>query len=185
MLHALRSLATGAAIERATLVVNHVLSSEAAAAQRLRGHAGQSLLVRCVGWPSAWPALPDAVFRITSAGLLECCGEQPPSDVALQIDIDAANPAYAALLALGGERPQFSVSGDAALAGDVNWLIDNVRWDIVDDLEAVFGPSVAYWLGRAGAALGHALRGAAQAVVGANRESPPPPPNEPDRTVRP
>ena len=31
---------------------------------------------------------------------------------------------------VAGERPAIAVSGDAAFAADVDWLIDNLRWDV-------------------------------------------------------
>lgn len=49
------------------------------------------------------------------------------------------------------------MDGDAQLAGDFNWLIDHVRWDIEDDLAAITGPAVAHQLGRFGRAVAGAM----------------------------
>jgi ubiquinone biosynthesis protein UbiJ len=52
------------------------------------------------------------------------------------------------------------IDGDAQLAADVNWLLQNVRWDVAADLERFFGPTVAQQLHRFGSALAAALRNA-------------------------
>lgn len=54
-----------------------------------------------------------------------------------------------ARLALAGQRPQVEIEGDAALAGDVNWLVTNLRWDIADDVERLLGPAAAQALTQA------------------------------------
>jgi ubiquinone biosynthesis protein UbiJ len=48
------------------------------------------------------------------------------------------------------------------LAGDVNWLMQNLRWDVAADLERLFGPAVAHQLHRLGSALAAAVRKAVQ-----------------------
>jgi len=67
------------------------------------------------------------------------------------------------------------IDGDAQLAADVNWLLQNLRWDVAADLERTFGPSIAYPLHRLGSALAKALR---TALAGAGnrtvRKKPPP-----------
>ena len=47
--------------------------------------------------------------------------------------------------ALGGTPPPVQIDGDAQLAGDVNWLLLNLRWDVAADLERLFGPTPAIW----------------------------------------
>jgi ubiquinone biosynthesis protein UbiJ len=67
--------------------------------------------------------------------------------------------------ALGGTPPAVQIEGDAQLAGDVNWLLQNLRWDVAADLERLFGPGVAHQIHQAGSALATALRGALKAVA--------------------
>jgi ubiquinone biosynthesis accessory factor UbiJ len=177
MFHALSTAVSTAMLERSTLFINHVLSSEPLAMQRLRAHRGRCIRLHAQGWPSPLPALPDAAWRITAAGLLEWCGEATDVEAALQLDIDASNPARLALLAVAGERPRIDVAGDAALAADVNWLIDNLRWDAEGDLEGLVGPAAAHQLAVLGRAVAAALQGAAQSLAnlgrGAGRSAPP------------
>ena len=58
---------------------------------------------------------------------IEAPGDLPPD---LRVAIDAANPALAFVRFVVGERPELRVEGDAAFATDVNWLIENLRWDV-------------------------------------------------------
>jgi ubiquinone biosynthesis accessory factor UbiJ len=166
MRQALPSLLGPAVMERLVLVVNHVLTSEPLAAQRLRPHAGSCIRVEFDGWPGLLPAWPVLAFRITPAALLEWCGPEEPTVVHLRVAIDASNPALAMLQALGGERPRVDVTGDAAFATDVSWLFDNLRWDVQDDLARVVGQANAHELARLGGAVGGALRDAARGIGG-------------------
>ncbi len=162
MFHTIQSALAHEGMERATLLVNHVLASEPAAAQRLRAHVGQRLRLQVNGWPGWLPPLPDLTFRITPAALVEWCGPaaegQLSEPVDLQIGIDASNPAKALMQALAGERPRVDVAGDAAFATDVNWLFDNLRWDIEDDLATIVGPAPAHEMARLGRGLAGGLR---------------------------
>ena len=172
------SLVTPAMAERLTLLFNHVLASEPAAAQRLLPHAGSHMQLVLQNWPALLPPPPALRWRITPAGLLEWAGvagaAAAPASVGaatvampeldLTMRLDAANPA--ALLARGlfGQVPPVQVEGDAQLAGDVNWLIQNVRWDVAADVERLFGPALSQPLHQLGAAVAEGLR---RAVAGA------------------
>jgi len=164
MLHSLQALASTAVMERATLLANHVIGAEPVASARLREHAGRSVQIRFEGWPALLPALPPMAFRITPAGLVEWCGQEVPDEADLRVAIDASNPALALARGLAGERPAIEVAGDAQLATDVNWLFDNLRWDIEDDLARIVGQGPARELARFGRAVGAALREAVRAI---------------------
>jgi ubiquinone biosynthesis protein UbiJ len=164
MFHNIQSALAHEVLERATLLVNHVLSAEPVAAQRLRPHVGRSVRLQVNGWPSWLPPLPELAFRITPAALVEWCGAQAAGSVDLQITIDAVNPAKALAQALAGERPRVDVSGDAAFATDMNWLFDNLRWDIEDDLAKLVGPALAHELARVGRLMAGGLREVAGTV---------------------
>lgn len=152
--------------ERLTLVLNHVLGAEAVATDKLRPHAGRRLVLTLANWPSLLPAPPVLAWRVTPAGLLEWSAESsesgtvpPPSD--LSVTVEMSNPALVFAQALGGTPPVVQIDGDAQLAGDVNWLIQNLRWDVAADLERLFGPTVGPQLHKVGSALAKGLRGAA------------------------
>lgn len=162
MLHTLNSLLAPAVMERLTLVINHVLASESVATERLKPHAGRSVELLLTGWPSLLPPPPALGFRVTPAGLMEWCGLERSAAPDLALRLDASNPALLLSRALGGEMPPVTVDGDALLAGDVNWLLQNLRWDVAADLERLLGPAAAQPLFKLGAALAHALRAAVQ-----------------------
>lgn len=164
MFHTIRTAIASEALERATLLVNHVLSSEPMATQRLRPHVGRSLQLQLADWPAWLPPLPDLSFRITPAALVEWCGVQPPQSVDLQIRMDASSPAMAVLQVLSGGRPRVDVTGDAAFATDVNWLFDNLRWDVEDDLAKIVGAAPAHEMARLARRLAAGLRDAVGAV---------------------
>jgi len=119
------------------LLLNHVISREPVAMARLAVHQGRAIRVQVTGWPGLLPAPPDLLLGITPAGLLERL-EHAPED-ALSLGLDASNPAGLALGAFLGQKPAVQVQGDAALAGDVSWLMDNLRWDVEDDLARLVG----------------------------------------------
>ena len=161
MLQSIRALFVPALLQRLTLLVNHLLAAEPAAVQRLLAHDGKRLHVELTDWPSLLPAPPVAAFRITPAGMLEWCGEGGSGDATpaeLQLRIAAANPALLMARLAAGERPEVGVQGEAQFAADVQWLADNLRWDLEGDLARVVGPLPARQLTSLGAALAAALR---------------------------
>lgn len=157
-----RDAVAPAVMERAALLLNHVVAAEPAAVERLKPHAGRRLEVELAGWPAWLAAPPPAAFLVTPAGLLEWCGMERGAGADLVLRLDVSEPAQLASRTLGGELPPVAVEGDAQFAGDVNWLIQNLRWDIESDLEALFGPAVAPLLARAGRGLAAGLKQAAQ-----------------------
>lgn len=141
--------------DRICLLLNHVISRESVAMSRLQAHAGRTVTVHLAGWPKLLPAAPDLVLGISRAGLferLDAAGED-----SMRIELDASNPAALALATLSGERPRVNLQGDAALAGDLNWLIQNLRWDVEDDLARVINPAAAHQLARWGGAIAQAF----------------------------
>lgn len=110
------------------------------------------------------PRLPAVVLRVTPAGLLEAA--EPVGEADLSIVVDGSNPAAALFQALLGRRPAIAISGDASFAAAVSWLIDNLRWDIEDDLARLIGPAPARELARLGSGVSAALAKALRAADG-------------------
>jgi ubiquinone biosynthesis protein UbiJ len=165
MLHTLHQLVAPAAMERLTLAINHVLAGEVAATERLKAHAGRSVRVQLEQWPNLLPALPPLAYQVTPAGLLEWRGIDAPADADLRVRVDASNPARLFARALAGETPALQIDGDAALATDIHWLVDNLRWDVAADLEPLIGPAAAHEVVRLGSALARGLRSAVAAFT--------------------
>ncbi len=166
MFHSLNSLLGQAAIERLTLLANHVLGSEPVATQRMRAHAGRVIRLQFEGWPALLPPLPATAFRVTPAGLLEWIGDGAPAEPDLRVSIDASNPALAMAQALGGTRHKVDVAGDATLATDLNWLFDNLRWDVQDDLARIVGQAPAREIARVAGGIATGMREAAKTLSG-------------------
>ncbi len=164
MLNSLNALLAPALAERLTLLLNHVLAAEAVATDKLRPHAGRSVALTLAGWPALLPAPPPLAWQITPAGLLEWC-PVVGTGADLALSIDASNPALLAARALAGEPAAVQVEGDAQLAGDVNWLIQNLRWDVAADLERLFGPLAAQQLQQFGRSAAAGLRAALQGAT--------------------
>ena len=164
MFNAAQQLLGPAVLVRLTLLVNHVLNSESMATARLKPHAGRSIRLQLQGWPSALPALPELVFLVTPAGLLEWQAQDstdplPNVPADLTLEIEASNPALEMLRRLASQPPRIRVSGDSAFAADVSWIADNLRWDLEDDIARVVGQGPAHELARIGGAMGKALSG--------------------------
>lgn len=174
MFHALNELLAPVAMDRITLVMNHVLGREPAALDRLKPNAGCTLLVLPERWPSLLPPLPPLAFRITPAGMLEWCGMTGVDQPDLTMRLDASNPALLMVSAMSGDTPPVRIDGPAQLAADVNWLLVNLRWDVADDLERFFGAAPARSLRQLGGWLGRGLKAALQGAQSlADRVRPP------------
>lgn len=158
-----RLLVEEQARHRLVLLINHVLSSEPLAQQRLLPHVGRSLQVRAVGWPSllapVLPAPQPLRLAITPAGLLELAdGAVPELADDLVVDLDTRDPVSLAAQLLGGGVPSVQLQGDARLAADVGWLAENLRWDVAADVERLVGPIPAERLRLWGLMVASALR---------------------------
>ncbi len=179
MFYTLQTLLGSATMERLTLFLNHVIASEPVAVQRLQAHAGRSVQIELRGWPGVLPALPGTTFRVSAAGLFEWSEGDAPAQPELRVSVDASNPALAAMQALSGERPRVEVSGDAAFATDLNWLVDNLRWDAQEDLARVLGPIPAREIARLGGGIAAGLRDAVRSLSGLIQRTSGAPPEQP------
>ena len=151
---------------RMVLFANHVLTACPPAVERLRAHAGKSVRVDVTGWPGLIPVPPPLTLRVTPAGLFEAVEAAEEATVVpdLRVKVDASEPAKVVGSALKGGVPPMAIEGDAALAADVNWITQNVRWDPAADAERFFGPTVAEGVSRANAQFAQAAEVAKNAM---------------------
>jgi ubiquinone biosynthesis accessory factor UbiJ len=159
MLQSVRELVLPAAQARLLLLVNHVVSREPAAVQRLKAHAGRRLAVALVEQPGWLPALPPMRVTVTPAGLFD--GDDEPREAEPDLTLRLSMPAPAQLLAAlsgGPLLPEVHIDGAAAVAADMHWLADNLRWDIEADLAQVVGATPARLAMSVGRAARQALR---------------------------
>jgi ubiquinone biosynthesis accessory factor UbiJ len=135
---------------RLVLAFNHVLMQEAEAQARLARQAGKVLEAHWRGFSMRVAA--------TRAGLLELV---PASAVPaeLSLTLTEESPLQLAQAALRGDKPPVHIAGDVQFAAEINWLVDNVRWDAEEDLARVVGDAPA-----------HAIAGTARRIFGALRD---------------
>ncbi len=122
---------------RIVLLLNHVLMQEKAATERLARQAGQVVFFQ-------WAPF-SMCFLVTPAGLLDLA----PAGATPHLSLTLADPSATTIAQalLRGDKPAVRIEGDVQLAADVNWLVDNVRWDLEEDLSRVIGDAPAHTLG--------------------------------------
>ena len=133
---------------RLVLLLNHVLMQEEQAMARLARQQGHVLQF-------VWRQF-NFKLSLTPAGLLDLAPEWATADLTLSVTQDS--PLALMQSVLGGELPAVRIDGDVQLAGDVNWVVDHVRWDIEDDLSRLLGDAPAHALMQAGRRAMQALR---------------------------
>ncbi|MBD7961689.1 MULTISPECIES: hypothetical protein [Comamonas] len=134
--------------QRAVLFLNHVLMQEREAMERLVRQKGR---VARVQWRNFNMALV-----VTPAGLLNVAAEGATPD--LQLEIMDSNPLALAQVALRGDKPSLRIEGDVQLAADINWLVDNVQWDVEEDMARIMGDVPAHTLANIGRTVAAAVR---------------------------
>ena len=122
---------------RIVLLLNHVLMQEAAATERLARQKGRVVLFQ-------WAPF-SMCFLVTPAGLLDLAA--PGATPHLSLILADASALVIAQALLRGDKPAVRIEGDVQLAAEVNWLVDNVRWDLEEDLSRVIGDAPAHTLG--------------------------------------
>ena len=137
---------------RVVLLLNHVLMQETAATQRLLPRRGRVVRVQ---WRQFFMAL-----QVTPAGLFDMAAEGATPD--LRLEVTQTSPLDLAQAALRGDRPAVRIDGDVQFAGDIQWLADNLRWDLEEDLARLMGDVPAHTLASMARSAGQALRGFVQ-----------------------
>jgi ubiquinone biosynthesis protein UbiJ len=122
--------------------LNHLLSQQAWASERLKPFSGQAVAIRC-------PPFPDLHLKITERGLLDRARDDSTSALVVKLKPGA----LPLLLARDpSARGQIEIEGSADLASAVDHLFRDLAWDIEEDLSTVFGDVVAHRLASGGKA---------------------------------
>ena len=132
---------------RIVLSLNHVLQQEPQAMERLAKQSGKSVLITLAPWSLHAQATP--------AGLLDLVPDERQPQLRVTV---TDNLAHLAGKAASGDKPSIHIEGDVALAADINWLIDHVRWDWEEDLSRIMGDGAAHTLGQGLRAVAGGLR---------------------------
>ncbi|MDP3618388.1 MAG: hypothetical protein Q8R63_01215 [Ramlibacter sp.] len=133
---------------RIVLMANHVLMQESEAQARLVRQSGRVVEAK-------WRVF---VMRlaVTPAGLLDIAPPTAAPDLTLTLTEES--PFGLAQSAFRGDKPHVRIVGDVQFAAEINWLVENVRWDLEEDLSRVIGDAPAHALGEAGRRMMQGLR---------------------------
>jgi ubiquinone biosynthesis protein UbiJ len=133
---------------RVVLMLNHVLMQEPQAMERLVRQSGRVVLAQ-------WRSFTFTV-RVTPAGLFDLADADATPDLTLVLTEES--PFTLAQTLVQGAKPAVRIEGDVQLAAEVNWLADNVRWDVEEDLSRIIGDAPSHMLMNAVRKLGDGLR---------------------------
>ncbi len=153
---------------RVVLFLNHVLMQEPQAQERLKRQKGKPVKVQ-------WGEV-HLTLAATAAGLLErpAAGAVPE----LTVTLTQASPLSLAQTVIAGDKPGVDIQGDVQLAAEVAWLVDNVRWDVEEDLSRIVGDAAAHTLVRVAGAASQAVKSfVGRAPAGFARATPAPTPD--------
>jgi ubiquinone biosynthesis protein UbiJ len=123
---------------RVVLLVNHVLSQEPQAVERVRRQQGKTAHM-------VWGRFSMSL-RANPAGLLERPTDLAAPDLTVTLTQSALPELVQTLLT--GQKPAVNIEGDVQLAAEVAWLADNLRWDLEEDLSRLLGDAPAATLVR-------------------------------------
>jgi ubiquinone biosynthesis accessory factor UbiJ len=132
---------------RIVLLLNHVLQQEPQAMERLVRQKGRVVL-------SQWR---DFSFKVvvTPAGLFDVATTDAVADLTLTITDES--PFAIAQAVMQGAKPAVRIEGDVQLAAEINWLADNVRWDVEEDLARIMGDAPAHIFMQSGRTVAQAI----------------------------
>lgn len=133
--------------QRLVLFLNHVLMQEPEAQTRLARQKGRVVRLQWRDFSMQLAATP--------AGLWELAPAATPD---LLLTVTDTSPLDLAKNALKGDKPGVRIEGDVQFAGEVNWLIEHVRWDAEEDLSRFIGDAPAHTIANIGRSMAQALR---------------------------
>jgi ubiquinone biosynthesis accessory factor UbiJ len=124
---------------RIVLLLNHVLQQEPEAMQRLARQKGRVVKF-------AWQQF-TLMLTATPVGLLAVAShpEGVNTKIDLLLEITDTDVMELSQKMLRGDKPNVRIEGDIQLAAEVQWLAQNVRWDIEDDLARIVGDVPAHY----------------------------------------
>lgn len=120
-----------------TAPINHVLAQATWAQARLAPFAGKTIFLRVFPF--------EHRLTITADGRVEPAATNAVAHTAMSM-----TPPIALRILAGDEaaRQQATVEGDTALASEVAYLAQHLRWDFEEDLSKVFGDVLAHRVGQ-------------------------------------
>lgn len=140
---------------RIVLLLNHVLMQESQAQDRVRRQQGKSARM-------VWGKF-EMTLQASPAGLFE---RAALAGASVDLTVTLTETSLPAVLdkVARGDKPAVNIEGDVQLAAEVAWLVDNLRWDVEEDLSRLIGDAPAHTLGKAAAVAGSAVKAFAARV---------------------
>jgi ubiquinone biosynthesis protein UbiJ len=137
---------------RIVLLLNHVLQQDPEAMQRIGRQKGRIVKF---GWQQY-----NLMLTATPVGLLALAAQSTdtPPKFDLLLEIIDADVALIGKKLMQGDKPNVRIEGDVQLAAEVQWLMQNVVWDIEGDLARVVGDVPAHHIAAAMAEVRRNLR---------------------------
>ena len=133
---------------RLVLLINHVLMQEPEAQSRLARQSGRVVEAQWRIFRVRLVATPAVLFDVAPAA----------SQHDLTLTLTEESPCELAQAALRADKPPVRIAGDVQFAAEINWLVENVRWDLEEDLSRIVGDAPAHAIGNAGRRMVQALR---------------------------
>jgi len=123
---------------RIVLLLNHVLQQEPEAMQRI---ARQNARVVKFAWQNY-----SILLTATPVGLLALASqdESEKQKIDLMLEIIDTDVAEIGKKLMQGDKPNVRIEGDVQLAAEVQWLMQNVSWDMEGDLARIVGDVPAH-----------------------------------------
>lgn len=118
---------------RVVLLLNHVLQQEPEAMQRIARQKGRVVKFAWQHFNMSLTATPVGLLAVASQPLVE----EKKVDLLLEI-LDINVPELSQKL-MRGDKPNVRIEGDVQLAAEVQWLTQNVKWDLEGDLARIVG----------------------------------------------
>lgn len=147
---------------RVVLLLNHIVQQEPEAQNRLVRQKGRTVLAQ-------WRQF-DMHLAVTPAGLFDLADTSTAPDLTLTIEEES--PLALVQAAVKQDKPKVRIEGDVQLAAEINWMADNLRWDVEEDVARVIGDVPAHTLGRVARGIADAARQMAGKVAGARSSQP-------------
>ena len=122
---------------RIVLLLNHVLQQEPEAMQRIARQKGRVVKFAWQHYTLLLAPTAVGLLAVASQPNLEIKDEKQKIDLLLEIiDTDVAELGKKLMQ---GDKPNVRIEGDVQLAAEVQWLTQNVQWDLEGDLARIFG----------------------------------------------
>ncbi len=137
---------------RIVLLLNHVLQQEPEAMQRIARQKGRIVKF-------AWQQY-TLLLSPTAVGLLAVASEPSAEDkkIDLLLEIIDTDVSELGKKLMQGDKPNVRIEGDVQLAAEVQWLTQNVQWDLEGDLARIVGNVPAHHMANAMRDLRNKLR---------------------------